>query len=491
MAGIGFELKRLFSQKGIFALVRAYGYSGVICAGPMLLGIVLLLGVRLIATWGGMSREDQELLTCMITYTLLASLMVTNCLSMVTTRYVADALYDHENGRVMPSFYGNTALMSVLGGLMYGVFLLFSGVALLYQLACLILFMELVVVWMQISYLTAVKDYKGIMLTFLAAVGGALVTGCVLTACGGEPVLSLLLSVIVGYGMMLVWYYKLLIEYFPQGDTSALQFLEWVDRYPQLVGTGAFIGIGLFAHLVLMWASPIGVQVSGLFYSAPGYDIPALFAFLSILITTINFVTSVEVHFYPKYRIYFGLFNEGGTLIDIQRAEEELTGTLIRELSYTFAKQFFASIVFIVGGTLVIPCLPFGFTEEMLGIYRVLCVGYAFYASGNCMMLLSLYFSDHAGALFSASVYAVCTVAGTLIFMNGDARYYGFGFLIGGAFFASAAMLRLMMYLKKLHYHVISKQPLSVVKTKGAASVISRRMEERYHAKRKRLEKRS
>ena len=474
MAGIGFELEKLFSKKGIFALARAYGYSGVICAGPMLLGMVLLMGVRMLAAWGGVDRAHQELLTCMITYTLLASLMVTNCLSMVTTRYVADALYDHEGGRVMPSFYGSTALLFVLGGLPYGIFLLFSGVAMPYQLCCLVLFMELVVVWMQISYLTAVKDFKGIMLTFLAAVGGALATGWILVALGKEPVLSLLLAVIVGYGMMMVWYYKLLIEYFPKGDTSAWQFLKWIDRYPQLVGTGMFVGIGLFAHLVIMWASPIGVQVSGLFYSAPGYDIPALFAFLSILITTIHFVTSVEVHFYPKYRIYFGLFNSGGTLIDIQRAEEEMTGTLFRELSYTFTKQFFASIVFIVGGTIVIPYLPFGFTEEMLGVYRVLCVGYAFYASGNYMMLLSLYFSDHAGALFSTFVYAVCSVAGTLFFRNMDTKYFGFGFVIGSAIFTAVAMLRLMMYLKRLRYHVISKQPLAVVRTKGVVARISR-----------------
>ena len=184
MAGIGFELEKLFSKKGIFALARAYGYSGVICAGPMLLGMVLLMGVRMLAAWGGVDRAHQELLTCMITYTLLASLTVTNCLSMVTTRYVADALYDHEGGRVMPSFYGSTALLFVLGGLPYGIFLLFSGVAMPYQLCCLVLFMELVVVWMQISYLTAVKDFKGIMLTFLAAVGGALAAGWILVALG-------------------------------------------------------------------------------------------------------------------------------------------------------------------------------------------------------------------------------------------------------------------------------------------------------------------
>ena len=45
MAGIGFELKKLFKKSGLAATARAYGYAGIICAGPMILGIVLLLGI--------------------------------------------------------------------------------------------------------------------------------------------------------------------------------------------------------------------------------------------------------------------------------------------------------------------------------------------------------------------------------------------------------------------------------------------------------------
>ena len=373
MAGIGFELKKLFSKKGLFALIRAYGYAGIVCTGPMLLGMVLLAGVRMIATFAGTAKDMQELLICMITYSLLASLLVTNLLSMITTRYTADMLYMNKDDRIMPSFYGSTALMYVIGGLGYGIFLLFSGIEPVHQLCCFILFMELIVVWQEINYLTAVKDYKGILLTFLMAVVAGLAAGYLLVRAGADPVLSLFGCVIIAYGIMLVWYYRLLIQYFPQGRGTSLAFMEWIDRYPQLMGVGTCIGIGLYIHLILMWASPIGVQIKGLFYSAPGYDVPALFAFLSILITTINFVTSVEVNFYPKYQIYFGLFNHGGTLIDIENARDDMIETLLKELSYAFAKQFFATVVFIVGGTLLIPRLPFGFTEEMLGIYRVLC----------------------------------------------------------------------------------------------------------------------
>ena len=45
MAGIGFELKKLFRRKGLFATLRAYGYAGVICTGPMLLGVLLQVGM--------------------------------------------------------------------------------------------------------------------------------------------------------------------------------------------------------------------------------------------------------------------------------------------------------------------------------------------------------------------------------------------------------------------------------------------------------------
>lgn len=490
MAGIGFELKKLFAKKGLFALIRAYGYSGIICTGPMLLGMALLVGVKLIAMSSGMAHDSQELLNCMITYTLLASLMTTNVLSMVTTRYVADVLFVGDDGRVMPSFYGSIAIMLTGGGFLYAVFLHFSGVGIAYQLCCLVFYMELIVVWTQINYLTAVKDYRGIMLAFAASICGALLIGWLLVrVLHREAVLSLMISVIIGYGIMLVWYYKLLIEYFPECDSGSFDFLKWFDKYPQLAGVGTFIGIGLFAHLVLMWASPAGVQVKGLFYGAPIYDVSALMAFLSILITTINFVTSVEVKFYPKYRIYYGLYNKGGTLIDIQNAEKELISTLNRELGYTFAKQFFASVIFIVLGTLLIPRLPLGFTEEMLGIYRVLCVGYAFYSAGNCVMLMSLYFADNAGALVDTAIYAACSVIGTIITMHMDTRFYGFGFLVAGIVFTGISLTRVTLFTRKLSYHVISCQPFTNVEITGVMTRLSEKLEERYRERKERLKK--
>lgn len=114
MAGIGFELKKLFKRRGLFAAFRAYGYAGIVCTGPMLLGVLLLLGVMFLCDATGGSRQSRELLVCMITYTLLASLLVTSFLSMVVTRFIADMLYQEKYDAILPSFWGSAGILSLI-----------------------------------------------------------------------------------------------------------------------------------------------------------------------------------------------------------------------------------------------------------------------------------------------------------------------------------------------------------------------------------------
>ena len=106
MAGIGFELKKLFRATGVLSVLKAYGYTGMVTAGPMLLGVLFLLSISTIGKLSGLSKNDQDLLVCMITYSLLASMLVTSIFSMVMTRYVADLLYQEKDEDVLPSLEG-------------------------------------------------------------------------------------------------------------------------------------------------------------------------------------------------------------------------------------------------------------------------------------------------------------------------------------------------------------------------------------------------
>ena len=167
MAGIGFELKKLFQKKGVLNTAKAYGYATVICAGPMLLGILLLLGIMGLCSVFEVPVLTRELLVSMITYTLLCSVLVTAFFSMVVTRYVADMLFEDKKQAVLPAFWGSTVVMMCVGSVLWGIFLCFSGATFLQAILMFVLLNELIIVWNAMIFLTAIKDYKSIFVSFV------------------------------------------------------------------------------------------------------------------------------------------------------------------------------------------------------------------------------------------------------------------------------------------------------------------------------------
>jgi uncharacterized membrane protein len=178
------------------------------------------------------------------------------------------------------------------------------------------------------------------------------------------------------------------------------------------------------------------------------------------LITTVNFVVSVEVNFYPKYRNHYSLYNDRGTIDNIQQAEKEMMDTLKTELLYTSLKQLLFTIVVIALGGYLLDLLPLGFNEIMRGYFRTLCVAYGVYAIGNMLMLILLYFADYIGALVSTAVFAFSVILGTVVSLSYSNFFYGFGFLVASVIFTIVTMIRLDYYTKRLPYYILSTQPL-------------------------------
>ncbi|MCR5771629.1 MAG: exopolysaccharide Pel transporter PelG [Butyrivibrio sp.] len=460
MAGIGFELKKLFRATGVLGVLRAYGYTGMITAGPMLLGIFYLMGVGIIGSYFGLDEHNRELLTSMITYNLLISLMVTSIFSMVVTRYISDMLYQENEDEVLSSLSGVLFFILPIGCLFYGVFQMLFDTDIIRLVLNLTMLAELLCVWMMMNYLTAIKNYKGILIGYVISIivslGGAVVA-CHFVAVSIE---LLLLFVCLGYGVMMCVDLALLYQYFPAKTQNYFSFLHWIDEYRSLVIIGFFSSIGLYSHLVIAWFSGVGKHIEGQYYGAPQHDIAALFAFLTILVTNINFVASVEVHFYPKYRKYYDLFNGKGSISEIEVAEKEMKEVLLHELVYTARRQFYTTALMLSIGMTLLNKLPLGFDDLMDGYFRILCVGYGVYAIGNVIMLILMYFTDYEGAGISTIIFAVISTVGSVISIGFNVRFYGFAFALGSMAYLVYCILRLYFFLQNIPYHILASQPM-------------------------------
>lgn len=477
MAGIGFELKKLFSRQSIFQNIGANLYASIVTSGPMIMGAVLLFGIKYFAVYAGATAYQQDLAVVGITYALLFPLLLVSTLSFVLTRYIADMIYQNKYDRILPSMYGAMSILLLVGAIGWAIFLIITALPFEYSILLFVLFCLAVVVWVQINYINAVKDYRSIMMGFTIGVILGLAIGFLLIKNNQDIVASLYSAGCVSYGIMILFYTSVLHKYFQIGKGSALRFIEWIERSPSLLFTGFFVTLGLFVHLMLMWSSPWGTQVHGLIYHAPPHDIPALVAFFTILITTVNFVTSVEVNFYPRYRLYYSLLNNSGSLSDIGKAYSEMMMVLKQELFYLALRQFFATIIAIVVVGEIISSYGLGFSNEMIGLFRVLCVGYAFFAIGNSIMLYLLYFSNNKDALITTCTLLLVNTIGTWITIQLPANFYGFGLVAGGFAMYVIGWMRLSSYTNRLDYFVFCRQPIFYTDPNGFLARLARRLD--------------
>ncbi|MCL2833126.1 MAG: exopolysaccharide Pel transporter PelG [Treponema sp.] len=464
MAGIGFELNKLFNRKSIVNYIGAYTAAAMVFTGPVLLGIVLLLFVRILSGMGGAVKHEQDIIVVIITYSLIGSMLLNNVFSTTVTRYIADMMYSKKEKRVMPALHGCISSQLAIAALIWGPFMIFSGAGPVYSFMGFILFCELVAVWTLISFISAVKDYIRIIIIFAAGVGSAILAGLVLVLLTPfDTIASMLVSVYIGYGVMVFGYYDTLKRYFPESEGGAFKFVEYFFLNPQLSGIGLGLSIGTFSHFLVVWLSPFGERIIGNFFSAPMYDVPALFAFITTLITTINFSTTTEVYFYPAYRNYYNLLNTNGSLQAIELAERDMLRILRRELLYLIFKQFVVTLLVCSIGSAFLGESSFaGFNATSRGLFRVLSVGYGIFASANGILMFLFYFTSYKFSLVSTSLFAAGTLGFSLFFLLTDANIslYGFSIMGGAVLMYISALFFLWYYTRKLQYHIYSKQPL-------------------------------
>ncbi len=478
MAGIGFELRKLFVGRGAIAKVRAYAYAGIITSGTMVLAIIMMLGVQELAKAFGASDRELETLVVLMVYAILGSLLISSLLQVLLSRFAADMLYQKQSHRVLPSLYGGCILLTVPGGILYGVFLGFaSQIPLLDRLLNWGLCVMLIMVWLQMSYITAAKDYKRILSGFAGGVIAVFLLGGLLLSAGVRPVTAMMAGLFFGYGVMLVSFNRVLLSIFPAGKGSLLAFVEWIGKYPDLVLIGFLSMSGAFVHMIVMWFSPLGDVVAGQFRYAPLHDSAAFFAYLVAIPTSINFVVSVEVNFYQKYRRFFSAVTTGGTLGDILLAKENMTKVLHQELFRLTQVQIFVMVLYTILMRYFLESI--GFTRDMVSIFQIMCIGYSAYAIGNSFMLLQLYFNDRKGALSTCAVYFAVNLLGTLFTMNRPPLYYGLGMTLAGMVMYLVGLIRLLVYVSHIDYHVFCGQPVLLARKEHWLGKLAARLDAR------------
>lgn len=477
MAGVGFALKKVFrGGDSVLGALRGYSLTAVVTEGPMVLMILLLLALRaLMARFGAVYRTREEFLFLM-TYSMVFSLLLSNTVLMFANRFISDCIYREELQDVLPAFFGVVFFLLLVGGPVALAYLLTLPVGWAVRGAALTMFCALLILWVQVAFLSAIKRYEYVLLGFVAGVTGALGLTVLLLWLGVSPLAGALWGAALGFVLMLFLYMAQLLAHYPLGNWNLWVFFPALERYRSLVAIGLCMALGLYTHNFVFWASAYrdNIYPTGIFCTR--YDVPCFFATLTILPMLVQFVVGLETRFEVKNRAYFDAVLYGGRLEEIRAAKEELRAVLYTELTHMMEIQLIVTVaaVTFVGNFLQ----TVGLDERMAGTYRLLCCGYCLYGFVKCGTVVLLYFDDRRGALCASGLFLGLSTVLSLVTLRLDTGWWGMGFLLAGACTSGYLLWRIRHYLKELEYHVFCEQPLFAQPQPGVLS----RVQERFDA---------
>ncbi len=458
MAGIGFELKKIFKGGGLLSTVYGAVYATAVTVGPMVSIIAVLMLLYRMLDFLSLTYAQRELLTGAVMYVFIFSMIITSPINGILSRYVADRLYTGERDAVLPSFYVGLALNVVIGAAIavpFGVNALRqNSVEPVFMLSAYMMFMSLLCTFFCMTYVSALKNYRSIGNAFLWGLLSALAVGYGLFRLGRlDTSLSILIGMAFGFTVITMLLLVQVRSAFRGTQRSAYkETRQYFRRFQALFFCSLFYALGLYAHNFVVWYSDLGIVVGGVFRVAPVYDAATCYAMFTNVSALVLFVVQVETRFYEKYRGFCDALNAGGGE-DILHAKRELFRSMAHEIGYMLQIQMLITVSLYVLFLLLLPLI--GVTGLTMEIYPMLAVAFLVIYMMYMLLVFMFYLNDHAGALLTTASFLLATLLGSVL----ATRYlpqslYGAGAFAGAFIGWTVGFFRLRWLERNFEQHV-------------------------------------
>lgn len=452
MAGIGFELKKIYGRKTLASNLWGTLYATMLTIGPTVLSALLMLVLNTLLSRTGLTVLEGRFFISSTTYAFLTALLITSFFATPVSRYIADCIYLGKESEIFPSAFGVLAFTTSISGavmalLCAGVYVHAQGrVPVSFLAAYYVLGVLVTGAYTLMNYASALKHFR--TLTFSFILGLLLSVGVYFLCSGWLEIAGVTSACIALASCFFVVIFALVLQCTrafgaPKGRYFA--FLPYFRRYPTLAIGNVSYMLGLYGPTLIYWFfSEAGEQIS-IFHTAPSYDMALFLAFAVNVPALVIFVVKVETAFYEKFVVYVSALNNG-TLHMIQKERSVMTRALLQNLFFVYEVQLIITVVLVCLVSVIFPYLDA--SVQMLHMFVMLSLGICTVFCMYFTIVVFYYFSDYTGACISSLAFLAVAVLGAAMACQGSDFYsLPLPLLAGGlsGWFVSFVLLRRRM----------------------------------------------
>lgn len=425
MAGIGFELRKYLNDDSFTGTLKAYGFAGLISAGPWVLSILGVMLIGIIALAQNTAGVSIKQFTTSVTWVMGASLVLTGLLQLVFTRFVADRLFEKQDHIINANLLGAIALTTVVSAVI-GVVLSLTifDEPFAYELLMTANFVTLSNIWIVVIFVAGLKQFKLILNAFAVGYGTTLVLSLFLLSYG---LTGLLAGLLTGHAVLFFLMVAVVLPEYPFNGQLRYDFLRPRLVFPSLIAIGFLYNFGIWVDKLLFWITPgTSEAIIGPLRSSLIYDLPIFLAYLSIIPGMAVFLLRIETDFAESYEGFFSAVRGNASLQEIEQLGNRMVEA-VREGLYQIVRVQGATILvlYLLGPTLI---QWLGISEQYVHLYYINLVGVGAQVLMLAVLNVLFYLDKLRYALVLTAILCTSNAVLTAITLELGPEYYGYGF---------------------------------------------------------------
>lgn len=459
MAGIGFELRKIFGRRTLASQVWGSIYATMTTIGPSIIFILLLFAVRFALSYFRAGELQSMFFVSSFTYVFMTAILVASFFNTVLSRYISDKVFEKKEEDLGAALFGVMTVGSIITGI---IMLTFCGLMYLQDkvpFGFLFVYYLLGILatnaYNIITFVSALKQYKEITLSYF--LGLFISIPCFLVfykIFGMDLIMAIYTGLIAAFLLTNIFLVYWCIKAFGKPSDNYFEFLRYFRRFPKLIVSGFAYMFGFYITNIIYWMlSDLSVQVS-IFKTAPNYDLAMFLAILVNLSALVIFVVKTESAFYEKYISYLSALNRG-TYELIVKEKEKMENTIKLQLFFIYEVQLIVVILLICLANVFFPYL--GISLQVLNIFMLLAMGLYCVLCMYFTVIFLYYFEDHTGACIPPCVFLGIVTIGAVICAGIGNPFYPVPLIAGGIVGWILSFILLRKRLNNLNAYLLSR----------------------------------
>lgn len=456
MAGIGFELRKYLNDDSFSGTVKAYGFAGLISAGPWVLSILGVMLIGIVALSQKVGGREVEQFTTSVTWIMASSLVLSGILQLVFTRFIADRLFEGRANIINSNLFGAMLLTTLVSGAI-GLAILSTifHEPLSYELLMLGNFVTLNNVWILVIFVAGLKKFKYILYSFAAGYSTTVVLSILLIPYGMNGLLAGLLA---GHAVLLFSMLAVIIPEHPLKDSTTVRadFLKLKQIFPILIFIGFFYNIGIWIDKLMFWFHPgTSEAIIGPLRASLIYDLPIFLAYLSIIPGMAVFLLRIETDFAEAYDGFFAAVRGNASLQEIETLGNEMI-LAVREGIFQIIKvQGITVLVLYMLGPKIVAWL--GISDKFIHLYYIDLVGVAAQVLMLAVLNVLFYLDRLTDAFWLTLTLFISNSVFTWITLQMGPMFYGYGFGLSMTLTAFVGIFLLSSELENIEFRTFMR----------------------------------